>query len=289
MNAKASAVSLNGARTAPRAGMVADGRGGSSDRLGAGLAARPMSRQGSQGALRGRGAACYSASAQLSSLQLQQGECLTASHSTHSSTNYNPSSGLKRRKMDPTKDGSAEALGDDLTSAQCMVYIHPVSGGDTFPSIMLKYSISAPAILKANRMWAQDNIHSRSRLFLPIQECGVMARRVHPEDPSLDAQHREEDGMRREEGHVLVHHKWVDIPNVGRVEVGMIPLHTLTYFPPGKRKAAVDETPRESFESTGSVGTYLEDVFNSGINKAFEAARRRFKGIGEWTNDLIEL
>lgn len=207
----------------------------------------------------------YSASAQLSNLQSE----LDEGHGWQ----------LKRRRQEG-RSSSPEAPPDE----RCMVYIYRLQPGDTFPSLLLKFHTSASTILKANRLWAHDNIHSRSILFIPVQECKVIARPLSSED---DEEYGE---MKREEGQTYTHHKWVDIPGIGRVEVAILSSQTLTYFPPGRRKPPLEESlPRESFESQSSVGNYLEDAINSGINKAFEAARRRFKGIGKWTNDLIEL
>ncbi|KAF2721494.1 carbohydrate-binding module family 50 protein [Polychaeton citri CBS 116435] len=83
---------------------------------------------------------------------------------------------FKRRTSDD--HGSFSAPPGDNEDREALVYIHPVSKTDTMAGITIRYNITANVLRKANRMWPNDSIQTRTSLMLPVDACGAKGRPV---------------------------------------------------------------------------------------------------------------
>jgi hypothetical protein len=147
------------------------------------------------------------------------------------------------------------------------VYVHIVRKTDTMPLILLAYGISATALKKANRLWANDSIQIRNELYLPVDQCDVHPQPCsRPGTPQVSSNsthaangtvhqdtiiHEDENGewpplleitpdypgergeperVEKEEAE-----EWVMIPEIGPVRIISLQADKLSYFPGHKR------------------------------------------------------
>lgn len=81
---------------------------------------------------------------------------------------------FKRRTSDEDRGGVASsAPPGDHERRDALVYLHTVRKEDTLAGITIRYNCSANALRKANRMWPNDTVQSRTVLMLPVDACGV--------------------------------------------------------------------------------------------------------------------
>jgi LysM repeat protein len=81
---------------------------------------------------------------------------------------------FKRRTSDEDRGGVASsAPPGDHERRDALVYLHTVRREDTLAGITIRYNCSANALRKANRMWPNDTVQSRTVLTLPVDACGV--------------------------------------------------------------------------------------------------------------------
>jgi LysM repeat protein len=81
---------------------------------------------------------------------------------------------MKRRTSDEDRGGIASsAPPGDHERRDALVYLHTVRREDTLAGITIRYNCSANALRKANRMWPNDTVQSRTVLILPVDACGV--------------------------------------------------------------------------------------------------------------------
>lgn len=90
---------------------------------------------------------------------------------------------FKRRLSDDHESMSAPPAEDGDRAA--MVYVHHVQKDDTLAGITIKYNCAAAVIRKANRMWPNDTVQTRTTIILPVDSCGVKGKPcAGPEVPS---------------------------------------------------------------------------------------------------------
>lgn len=165
------------------------------------------------------------------------------------------------RVRSPTLD-----LGEDA-----LVYRHKVQPHDTLAGVMIKYSCQQEVFRKVNRFWPNDNIQTRTQVFLPVNACGVRGRRVddltsaellsrdlspgHDQDASQKSAPTIPSKAPAVEESEYRHDCYVLLPSFSEpVEILRIPRRTLGYFPPARRKSnhaldSMSSTPRTSFDT----------------------------------------
>ena len=182
--------------------------------------------------------------------------------------------------------------GDDRvpTESQIRVYMHHVRKTDTIPLILLAYEISASVLKKSNRLWAADSIQSREKLYLPVDECRVIATPCSPTPKTKDTLPNDvqadldkaskphgENGdwpprllnqfvSPRPAAEAEAPGEWVMIPGIGPVQIVSLPAQKLSYFPTShhatmERSTSLpsldalvgqDKAPRDSMDSVVS-------------------------------------
>jgi LysM repeat protein len=80
---------------------------------------------------------------------------------------------MKRRTSDEDRGVASSAPPGDHERRDALVYLHTVRREDTLAGITIRYNCSANALRKANRMWPNDTVQSRTVLMLPVDACGV--------------------------------------------------------------------------------------------------------------------
>jgi hypothetical protein len=192
---------------------------------------------------------------------------------------------MKRRNSDDRASASAPPGDNDERDA--LVYIHAVRPQDTLAGISIKYSCEPAVLRKANRMWPNDSVQTKTTLVLPVDACGVKGRPVAgPNDDgeeflSLggpgDSSTKSEAGLStssngwdapvaqntetplipssshstaNSEQH-WIHDSWVLLPNETHpTQIGRLPRRSLGFFPPARRKSLTlsDATPSASLD-----------------------------------------
>lgn len=198
---------------------------------------------------------------------------------------------FKRRLSDDHESSSAPPAESDGRAA--LVYLHHVSKSDTLAGLTIKYNCSAVTLRKANRMWPNDTIQSRTTIVLPVDACGVKGKPVSgdsviSESDALSAGQAEEveaiprasmadeSGTRHRAlsissaatmerrasssdtaGEPPWHHdSWVLLPNAtDPTEIARLSRRTLGYFPPARRKS-------NCFSESNTPSTSLDLVRN---------------------------
>jgi hypothetical protein len=181
---------------------------------------------------------------------------------------------------------------------QIRVYLHHVRKTDTMPLILLAYEISASVLKKSNRLWAADSIQSREKLYLPVDECGVIpapcSPPLEPKDTLLNGVQAHLDRASKPLGEngewpprlpnipprpaakAEAPGEWVMIPGIGPIQIVSLSAQKLSYFPTQHQTAmerssslpsldalvGQDKAPRESMDSVvsrSSIGSLVED------------------------------
>jgi hypothetical protein len=143
-----------------------------------------------------------------------------------------------------------------------LVYVHKVKPEDTLAGVMIRYQCQPAVFRKVNRLWPNDNIQIRDRVFLPVEACAVRGRKVDTNDStsahetSSSSHHHQHNSSNKFDLHTdptspsfspktsntldpeYKHEYFVSIPNIPEnVEIGRIPRRTLGFFPPSRRKS----------------------------------------------------
>lgn len=165
----------------------------------------------------------------------------------------------KRRDSDLRLSHRSNASEDE---EDALVYVHTVKPEDTLAGIMIRYQCQPAVFRKVNRLWPNDNIQIRDRIFLPVEACAIRGQKIetndntlaqatsstcrqHPGSPAYNfdlhtdptspslSPHRSnhtDSGYR--------HEYFVSIPNIpDNVEIGRMPRRTLGFFPRSRRKS----------------------------------------------------
>ncbi|KAK4893582.1 hypothetical protein LTR27_008049 [Elasticomyces elasticus] len=103
---------------------------------------------------------------------------------TRSDTSYADTLGKFKRRLSDDRASLSAPPGDN-EDRDALVYLHHVQKSDTLAGITIRYNCSANTLRKANRMWPNDPIHSRSTLILPVDACAVKGRML-PAPSALD-------------------------------------------------------------------------------------------------------
>ncbi|KAK5714284.1 hypothetical protein LTR17_017290 [Elasticomyces elasticus] len=103
---------------------------------------------------------------------------------TRSDTSYADTLGKFKRRLSDDRASLSAPPGDN-EDRDALVYLHHVQKDDTLAGITIRYNCSANTLRKANRMWPNDPIHSRSTLILPVDACAVKGRML-PAPSALD-------------------------------------------------------------------------------------------------------
>ncbi|KAF8902904.1 hypothetical protein CPB84DRAFT_1905355 [Gymnopilus junonius] len=117
------------------------------------------------------------------------------------------------------------------------VIVHQVSSTDSLAGVALKYGISLPNLRRANKLWANDSIHLRDVLYIPIDQAS-RAHEYIPE-PTLSSF---TPAATSSSSHSF-HHFSTDEPAINcenpeivvpspMVPIRRIPVKQLSYFPP---------------------------------------------------------
>ncbi|KAF9581627.1 hypothetical protein BGW38_001296 [Lunasporangiospora selenospora] len=70
-------------------------------------------------------------------------------------------------------EGNRSLLNSTPDPSGKRVIIHQVNATDTLAGISVFYGIEVPALKRANKLWANDSIHTRKYLYIPFEECSV--------------------------------------------------------------------------------------------------------------------
>ncbi|KAF2705620.1 carbohydrate-binding module family 50 protein [Pleomassaria siparia CBS 279.74] len=191
---------------------------------------------------------------------------------------------FKRRNSDDRT--SASAPPGENEDRDALVYIHHVRPQDTLAGITIKFNCQPAVLRKANRMWPNDSVQTKTTIVLPVDACGVKGRPV----AGPNAQQEEDlllgdygDGTEHStnansndlpNGWCSIkdtntkippssqsntdaeppwkHDSWVLLPkDTNPTEIGRMPRRALGFFPPARRKSLAfseSSTPRPSIE-----------------------------------------
>lgn len=165
----------------------------------------------------------------------------------------------KRRDSDLklSHAGNSPEQGEDA-----LVYVHQVKPDDTLAGVMIRYQCQPAVFRKVNRLWPNDNIQIRDRVFLPVEACAIRGRKIETNDTSSAHetasayQQQSQSPAYRSGLHTdptspflppnksnntdpeYTHEYFVSVPNISdNVEIGRIPRRTLGFFPPSRRKS----------------------------------------------------
>ncbi|KIW05897.1 uncharacterized protein PV09_03091 [Verruconis gallopava] len=94
----------------------------------------------------------------------------------------------KRRTSDDFTGLTGSVQPSEDNDRDALVYLHHVKPNDTFIGLTIKYNCQAADIRKANRLWPNDPIQSRSTILLPVDACGVKGRPVPGPEPIIEEQ-----------------------------------------------------------------------------------------------------
>jgi hypothetical protein len=179
---------------------------------------------------------------------------------------------IKRRSSDERLSSSAPP--GDNEDRDALIYIHHVRPQDTLAGITIKFNCQQAVLRRANRMWPNDTVQTKSTIVLPVDACGVKGRPVAgpsapvEEDlllgdwsqtvenaaiksPTLPngwntSQAKEPDTTsvlsssvsNTEAEQPWKHDSWVLLPNDKEpTEIGRMPRRALGFFPPARRKS----------------------------------------------------
>ncbi|KAK9381070.1 uncharacterized protein V2V93DRAFT_370304 [Kockiozyma suomiensis] len=138
-----------------------------------------------------------------------------------------------------------------------LVYVHEVRATDTLPAVVLTYNTDAATVKKTNRLWANDAIHSRATIMLPVDKCAL------PLQCHLRAEKGAMSSLRGiPAGSSLV--GWGIVDGVGRhVEICAVPHSRLGYFPAGTAANTGQDASRLSVDSAVSVVSAVSEASSS--------------------------
>ncbi|KAK6517206.1 hypothetical protein TWF506_007080 [Arthrobotrys conoides] len=227
-------------------------------------------------------------------------------------TNNEPST-PGRRKGQPLPSEEQGSTAHDLDSEHVLVYIHKVQPTDTLAGVLLAYDIEPGVLRKANRLWPNDSIQMRSRLYLPVGECAVKGVPLSAEEIQVenDSGQQQPNPLRNDHDGFSIsnrqksdaHHSFIHIDPVGPVEIVRLARPKLSHFPSpsGNRtlpkhriqdhssvtepqyKRPPHDISTDTFERLEVVGAAIETFVRR------VAASARTNWVNKTTNDLIEL
>jgi LysM repeat protein len=190
---------------------------------------------------------------------------------------------IKRRSSDERLSSSAPP--GDNEDRDALVYVHKVRPQDTLAGISIKYNTEGAILRKANRMWPNDSVQTKTTLVIPVDACGVKGRRVAGPDAQQEEDllggdwgngtlksptdslpdgwtapiPKENDTSSTLSSHSTAsaetpwtHDSWVLLPNDKEpTKIGRMPRRALGFFPPARRKSLAfsdASTPRASVD-----------------------------------------
>ncbi|KAK6531589.1 hypothetical protein TWF694_002774 [Orbilia ellipsospora] len=215
----------------------------------------------------------------------------------------------------------AEPSKDSRENEDVLVYVHKVQPTDTLAGVLLIYDIEPAALRKANRLWPNDSIQMRSRLYLPVCDCAVKGVPILPQvEYSMDDT-ISEDRKGKAASHSRMaaestisrpellpsdrHHSFIQIDPIGVVEIVRLARPKLSHFPPATVEPPAASGPRipdisndimlrghtrlgndattDALESLEVIGAAIEGFVRR------VAASARTNWVNKTTNDFIEL
>ena len=78
---------------------------------------------------------------------------------------------------------------------ETLVYMHKIMREDTLAGVMLRYGCQQDAFRKINRLWPNDNIQTRSHVFLPVEACSVKGKKI--DDINVDLLNSVQENAKR--------------------------------------------------------------------------------------------
>ena len=188
----------------------------------------------------GSSSALVSAADQLAQLRLRQNDELRSRKEFNFLTEFDAGSGVLSENGNSRYDkDSYHDDEDEIEYAQgyqppkivvaeqpVAVYVHKIRPSDTLPFLLLSYGISADNLRKANRLWPNDSIFTRTELLMPIKQCQLGSVQITTESPLIDLDENSDN-----KGNVNDEDFSAVIPNIGKVKVVYMPPSFLSYFP----------------------------------------------------------
>ncbi|KAK6356618.1 hypothetical protein TWF718_000962 [Orbilia javanica] len=233
-----------------------------------------------------------------------------------------------QRKVQPSSSEEQEITAQEPDSEYVLVYIHKVQPTDTLAGVLLAYDIEPGVLRKANRLWPNDSIQMRSRLYLPVGECAVKGVPLLAEDikgrraiprakagdiitPNSGGPQQPPNPIRTGSGDAPVlglqtsdgHHSFIHIDPVGPVEIVRLARPKLSHFP-SPSGSRILPRPRTQDHNSVTRPQHKQPVHDVStdtferlevVGAAIEtfvrrvAASARTTWVNKTTNDLIEL
>lgn len=179
------------------------------------------------------------------------------------------------KRRDSEERGTTLTSPMDHGERDALVYIHKVKPNDTLAGVMIKYNCQPNSFRKANRLWPNDSIQVKRTVVLPVEACGVKGRKMPepssfsrplksmnsqeamgtpkntycPWDSSAGSSETQENSLASmptspsisvtsPEESPWKHDSWVMIDGFAEaVEIARLPIRTLGFFPPNRRKS----------------------------------------------------
>lgn len=171
----------------------------------------------------------------------------------------------RRTSVEESSPGSSKE--DDYILA----YVHNVLPQDTLQGIVIKYHSQMDVFKKTNRLWTDDSIQIRDKVFLPVDACSIKGKPCPAPQPNPLSQPGSSipipiSNKNNNNGHLKsekpvnstgsseildynentwTHVRWVLLDSMPStpVQVLRIPRKTLKYFPPRRKKSFASVSP----------------------------------------------
>ncbi|KAI5889183.1 uncharacterized protein SCHCODRAFT_02509637 [Schizophyllum commune H4-8] len=127
----------------------------------------------------------------------------------------------------------------EVDANEKLVLVHEVQPKDSLASVSIKYGIAMNDLRRANSMWANDSIHLRKVLYIPIDKASRLPKSCDIPSDDNPSRSNPELSITPADGPIP------DIP--GHATLRRIPTSRLSYFPPQSPSSL---SPRTSLDSS---------------------------------------
>ncbi|KAL1665084.1 hypothetical protein GGF50DRAFT_53443 [Schizophyllum commune] len=127
----------------------------------------------------------------------------------------------------------------EVDANEKLVLVHEVQPKDSLASVSIKYGIAMNDLRRANSMWANDSIHLRKVLYIPIDKASRLPKASLTPSDDNPSRSNPELSITPADGPIP------DIP--GHATLRRIPTSRLSYFPPQSPSSL---SPRTSLDSS---------------------------------------
>nr|POE54535.1 uncharacterized protein CFP56_41473 [Quercus suber] len=97
---------------------------------------------------------------------------------TRQESSYADALGKFKRRSSDDRGATRSMPPDGNEERDALVYVHHVEKNDTLAGLTIKYNCSANTLRKANRMWPNDTVQSKTVIILPVDGCAVKGKPV---------------------------------------------------------------------------------------------------------------